>query len=227
MTEMNNPLWLSLIVLRLISGMAAPQSGVMLNQVFAKLDEASKTFHAVDANIQRTYVTPSVNDTEIKFGKMYYVKTGKEPRFKLEFSKPQTEYVLIDKGKLQIYIPKIKQVQEAATAGHEDTVEMVLALGFGQTSQDLRNNFDITLAPDEVVDGQKRTVLDLKPKSSAMFKSMRMWLDEKTWHAVQIKATETTGNYLIVQYSNIKMVPSLPNSRFQLDLPKDVKIIKL
>jgi outer membrane lipoprotein-sorting protein len=226
---MKQSFWVTFLVTLavVVPTFTAPQNSFTLDQVFAKIDEASKTFHAIEANIEQTKVTVIVNDTDIKTGKIYYTKPGKEPRLKLEFTKPQPEFVLLDKGKLQIYVPRIKQVQVASTAGHEDTVEMFLALGFGQTSEDLKKNFDVTLAPDEVVDGQTRTVLDLKPRHSGTFRSVRMWLDQKAWHAVQIKTTETSGDYLVVKYSNIKMSPSLPDSRFQLDLPKDVKIIKL
>src|SRR5215813_11840913 len=126
----------------LTSDFASPQNGFALDQVFAKLDEASKTFRSIEANVEQTKVTVIVNDTDIKSGKIYYTKRGKEPRLKLEFNKPQAELVLIDNGMLQIYVPKIKQVQEASTTGHEDTVEMYLALGFGQTSQELKKSFD-------------------------------------------------------------------------------------
>ena len=227
---MRKLLWPTVMALLILdaSARAMPQS-VTLEQVFARLDEASKTFHAMEADVERTTftITGGLNETETKNGKIYYAKAGKEPRLKLEFSKPQPEFVLIDKGKVQIYQPKIKQVQEASTAGHEDTVEMSLALGFGQTSQDLKKNFEVSLGADEVVDGQKRTVLDLKPRNSGTFRSMRLWLDQKSWHAVQVKAIENTDDYLIMKYTNIKTTASLPNSRFQLDLPKDVKVIKL
>ena len=210
-----------------VSAVAYPQNSLTLDEVFSKIDAVSKTFRLVEAAVEQTKVTVIVNDRDVKSGKIYYTKRGEEPRLKLEFTKPQEEFVLIDKGKLQVYTPKIKQVQEASTAGHQDLVQMFLALGFGQTSQDLKKSFDVALAGDEVVDGQKRTVLDLKPKNSGTFQSVRIWLDQKEWHAVQIKTTEKSGDYLIVKYSNIKMNGSIPDSRFKLDLPKDVKVIKL
>lgn len=206
---------------------AAPQNSFTLDQVFAKLDAVSKSFKSIEANVEQTHVTVIVNDTDVKSGKIYYTKRGTEPRLKLEFNKPQDEFVLIDNGKLQIYTPKIKQVQEASTAGHQDLVQMFLALGFGQTSDDLKKNFTVTLAPDETVDGQNRTVLDLKPKNSSTFQAVRMWLDQKTWTAAQIKTTEKSGDYLVIKYSNVKLNGSVADSRFKLDLPKDVKIIKL
>jgi outer membrane lipoprotein-sorting protein len=205
---------------------ASAQNSFTLDQVFAKLDETSKTFRSIETAVEETKVTVIVNDRDVKSGKMYYTK-GKEPRLKLEITKPQAEFVLVANGKLQIYTPKIKQVQEASIAGKQNLVEMLLALGFGQTSQDLKKNYDITLAPDEAIDGQKTTVLDLKPKDSGTFQAVRMWLDQKEWHAVQLKTTEKSGDYEIFKYTNSKVNSSIPDSRFKLDLPKDVKIIKL
>jgi outer membrane lipoprotein-sorting protein len=54
-----------------------------------------------------------------------------------------------------------------------------------------------------------------------------MWLDQKEWHAVQLKTTEKSGDYEIFKYTSSKVNSSIPDSRFKLDLPKDVKIIKL
>jgi outer membrane lipoprotein-sorting protein len=54
-----------------------------------------------------------------------------------------------------------------------------------------------------------------------------MWLDQKAWVASQIKTVEKTGDYLVIKYSSVKLNNTIPESRFKLDLPKDVKIIKL
>ena len=215
------------VSLSVVPAFPAPQGSIALDQVFAKLDETSKSFKSIEANVDQTHVTVIVDDKDVKSGKIYYTKRMNQPRLKLEFNKPQPEFVLIDNGKLQIYTPKIKQVQEASTAGHQDLVQLFLALGFGQTSEDLKKSFTVSLSPDETVDGQKRTVLDLKPKDSGTFKEVQMWLDQKTWTAVQIKTTEKSGDYLIMKYSNVKLNGVIPETRFKLDLPKDVKIIKL
>ena|SRR5579884_1655282 len=205
------------------------QGSFTLDQVFSKLDDASKSFRSVEANVEQTDYTAIVQVTDKKSGKMFYAKRGGQPRLKLEFNKPQEEFVLVDNGKAQIYTPKIKQVQEASTVGHQDLVQMFLALGFGQTSDDLKKSFDVTVGPDEVVDGKKTVVLDMKPKNSGTFKAIRMWLEPNPngWHAVQIKTTEKTDDTHTIKYSNIKINTSIPDSRFKLDLPKDVKIIRL
>jgi len=111
--------------------------------------------------------------------------------------------------------------------GHKDKVEMFMALGFGQSSQDLKNNFDVRLAGEEVVNGRKTSVLDLKPKNSAMFRSVQMWMDQQKWVAVQIKTTENSGDYMILKFSNIKLNTGIPDSVFELKMPKDVRVIKM
>ena len=104
---------------------------------------------------------------------------------------------------------------------------MFMALGFGQSSQDLKKNFDVSLAGEEAVDGKKTSILELTPKNRAMFKSVRMWMDQQKWVAVQLRVNESTGDYFLLKYSNIKMNPNISDSTFDLKVPKDVKVVKL
>jgi len=137
------------------------------------------------------------------------------------------QYLLIDKGKLQLYTPKLKQVQEASITGHQEKVEMLMSLGFGQSSQDLTSNFDVSLVGDEAVDGKNTSVLELKPKNSAMFKSVRLWMDQQKWVAAQIRTTESSGDFMVVKFSNVKVNSGIPDSVFDLKMPKDVHVIKM
>jgi outer membrane lipoprotein-sorting protein len=227
---MKNMTWLALALILFlpVPRAFAGQSSFTLDQVYTKIDEASKAFKSTEANVQREYTTVIVNETEVKTGKFFYTRRGSEPRVKLELVKPDVQYALIDHGKVQFYSPAIKQVQEAAIGGDRDTVEMYMALGFGQSSADLKANFDVTLGPDEVVGGQKTSVLNLKPKKpSSPFQLIQLWLDQKAWHSTQIKIVEKSKDYLVIKFTNVKMNAGIPDSRFKLDLPKDVKVIKL
>jgi len=218
---------LCLFCLSSASHAASAQGAYTLDQVFAKMDDVAKMFRSTTSDIERTHVTVLVNDKDVSSGKFYYVREGKEPRVRLDLAKPANQQLLIDKGKLQIYTPNLKQVQEATLGEHQDKVEMFMALGFGQSSQDLKRNFSVSLAPDEVVDGKMTTVLELKPKNSAMFKSVQMWMDQQRWISVQIKTTEAGGDYLNLKFSNIKINPKIPDSTFVLRLPSDVRVLKM
>ena len=198
-----------------------------LDQVFAKMDEVQKGFCSTAADIERIHVTVLVNDKDVSSGKFYYARRGQEPRVKLELTKPMTQHLLIDKGKLQLYTPNLKQVQETSIGAYQDKVEMLMALGFGQSSQDLKKNFDVSLAGEETVDGKTTTVLELRPKDTRLFKSVRMWMDQQKWVAVQVRTTENSGDYGIFKFSNIKLNANLPESVFDLKMPKDVHVLKM
>src|SRR5437773_9073707 len=127
----------------LIPPSQAQPDGYTLHQVFAKMDEVQKRFRSAAAEIERTHVTVLVNDKDVSSGKFYYTRRGKEPRVKLELTKPAPQYLLIDKGKLQLYTPNLKQVQEVSISGHQEKVEMFMALGVEQSRQDIKNKFDV------------------------------------------------------------------------------------
>jgi outer membrane lipoprotein-sorting protein len=203
------------------------QGTYKLDQVFAKLDDVAKTFRSTQADIERTHVTVLVNDKDVASGKFYYALRGKEPRVKMELTKPISQFALIDNGRLQLYTPSQKDLKEASLGQHRDLLEMFMALGFGQSSQDLKKNFDVALGGEEAIDGKNTTVLDLKPKQGGI-KSVRLWMDQQKWVAVQLKVTENTNDYFVIKYSNIKLNASIPESTFQLkNIPKDVKPQKL
>jgi len=203
------------------------QGTLSLDQVFAKMDAVAKTFHSVQADLERTHMTVIVNDKDDASGKFYYVREGKEPRVKMELTKPVKQALLIDKGKLQVYMPNVNQVQQASLEGRQDKVETYMSVGFGQSSQDLKKNFDVTLAGEETVDGRKTTVLDLKPKNSAGFKSVKLWIDQQTWITYQQKVTEASNDYFLLKYTNAKVNANIPDSVFKLDMPKNVNVLKL
>jgi outer membrane lipoprotein-sorting protein len=204
----------------------AQQGSYTLDQVFAKMDEAAKTFRSAQSDIERTHVTVFVNDKDVSSGKFYYVKQGNQPRVKMDLMQPAEQHLLIDKGKLQIFQPKLKQVQETSLGEHQDKVEMFMALGFGQTSQDLKKNFTVSLGGEQMIDGKKAILLDLKPNNSSLFKSVQMWMDPQKWVSVQIKTTEASGDYMTLKFSNIRLGANIPDSTFTLKLMKDVKVVK-
>jgi outer membrane lipoprotein-sorting protein len=192
------------------------------------MDEVSRTFRSVETALERTKVTLLVNDKDVASGKLYYMRAGKEPRLKVEIVKPGEQTVLVDKGKVQIFSKKINQLQEASLGNHANSVEQFMALGFGQSSQDLKKNYQVSLGGEEVLDGKKTAMLDLTPKTpGGLIKAVRMWIDEKQGISVQVKATEPSGDYTVFKYSNIKLNSALADSIFELKLPKDVQRSKL
>src|SRR5215475_5497960 len=111
---------LCLLFLLSVASFSRAQTTYTLEQVYAKMDEVAKTFRSAQADIERTHVTIVVNDKDVSSGKFYYVRRGKEPRLRLELTKPAVQQLVIDNGKLQVYQPSLKQVQEALIGEHQD-----------------------------------------------------------------------------------------------------------
>jgi len=217
----------TLFVLFLCSLSPSVIAAATLDQVFAKMDDTAKGFHSVECDFEQTKVTVAVDDKFVQSGKLYYARAGKEPRLKLEIGKPKPQQiVLIDKGKAQRFIPKINEVQEVSLGGgRTNLVEQLMAIGFGQSSADLKKNYTVNAGGEEGIDGQKTAILDLIPKTPvADYKAFRLWVDEQKGVSLQVKVTETSGDYVIYKYTNIKLNGNLPNNRFELNLPKDVHV---
>jgi len=219
----------SLLVFMLLSLQVSAQGTYTLDQVLAKMEENGKNFRSMQANLERTKVTVIVNDKAIDSGVVYFTRRGKDPRIMVEITKPEQQRMLIDEGKALLFFPKLKQVQEYFLGKDQDKAEFLL-IGFGQSNQDIRKVYDTAVIGEENIDGVKTSILELKPKSakaSALFSKIRLWMDQTKWIPIQTQLTEASGDYMIVKFTNIKMNVKIPESAFDLKMPKDVKTIKL
>jgi len=219
------------LALVVAGSMAASAQGntYTLDQVLAKMDEVGKAFLSMQATIERTKVTVIVNDKAIDSGTVYFTRRGKVPRIMLQITRPEQQRMLIDTGKALLYFPKLKQVQEYVLGNNQDKAEFML-IGFGQSKEDIKRVYNSAIVGEERIDGQKTSVLELQPKdpkASAMFTSIRLWMDQQRWIPVQIKTTEAGGDYMVLKFANIKMNQKIPDSAFDLKLPKDVQTIKM
>jgi outer membrane lipoprotein-sorting protein len=197
-------------------------------KVLAALDQAGKKLVDLSADIQQTKVTLVVNDTSTETGKLFLKRTKNNNRTKLEYEKPEKKFLLIDKGKVLIYEPKIKRLQEIDLGKNRNQAEFLLT-GVGQSSSQLTNAYDVRFLKEEVVDGVKTSLLELKPKSSnvsAMFSQIWLWVDPSLGVPVQTRLTESSGDYLTFHLKNIKVNPNLPDKLFRLDVPADAERIK-
>lgn len=62
----------------------------------------------------------------------------------------------------------------------------------------------------------------LTPKSAASLhwvQTIELWIPESSGNAIRQKATLPKGDYHLVEYSDVKVNPALPDSAFELDAP--------
>lgn len=209
------------------TGTLLGQTRVSLDTVLERMEAVGREFRNLEADIERTKVVVIVDDHSTSSGKFYFARSGDTSRIRMTIEKPSRQELLIDKGMLQMYFPRINQVQVADLGENQDKAEF-MAIGFGQSSADLLKYYDVTLAGEESIDGIATSILDLKPKSvdfSAIFSNIRLWIDQERWIPLHTKLAEAGGDYLDVRFSNIRINRRLSNSVFELKLPKDVQRI--
>ena len=88
---------------------------------------------------------------------------------------------------------------------------------------DLGKKYEVTLLPEDKVNGAAAHVLDLKPRTGGgLFSAIRLWVDKAREIPVQTRLTEPTGDHTTIRFDDVVVNQALPSGAFDLKLPKDV-----
>jgi len=224
---------LSSLLVSLLIPFAAPRTqastlSVSLDTLLAKMDEAAAGFRSMNAGVQWVKYTAIVDDRNVEEG-VLRVRKKDDGEFELliEFQKPYPYYLHIDGTKVQIYRPRIATVEIYDVSKSKDALEQALLLGFGARGTFLRENYDIELLGEEQAAGEPTVKIGLVPKEEEMQRKipkLEMWVSKNLWQPVQQKLYERNkGDYRLYTYTNVTINPDLPDSAFELKIPKDVK----
>ena len=209
---------------------ALPKQGsgkVTLEYVLSMMDRSAEDFKSFTAAIEHIKYTAVVKDTSTESGEIW---VRKDSKMRIDFQSPDPRTILRNGDNLYIYTPKINRVEEYNIGKHRALADKYLALGFGTRTENLKKNYEISLAGEEDLDGRKAAVLELIPKSDDLRKQIskiEMWVDESSWLPVQQKFLETgSGDYVISHYTKVMKNLRLGDGKFKPDWPKHSKIEK-
>ncbi|MGB6544208.1 MAG: outer membrane lipoprotein carrier protein LolA [Candidatus Acidiferrales bacterium] len=206
---------------------SAPQQQMTLDAVLRQLDAQSSDFTSLTADIERTKVTVVVDDKSVESGKIYI---RKDEKMRIDMTSPDPRTILRYGDTVDIYTPKINQVDEYNLGKHKEVVDQFTLLGFGTSGADLKKHYDITLQGEDTLDNRKVVMLELTPKSSDVrnqISKVQIWFDESTWLPAQQKFFETgSGDYFTTRYTNVARNIRIPDSRFRPQWPKGVTKVK-
>ncbi len=141
-----------------------------MNAAFARLDKTAQQFKAVTADIQRDVYEAVINDHEKDMGtiKARREKTH-DTRMLIDLTSPDAKTALVDATSVSVYYPKIKTVQVYDIGARRGLVDKFLLLGFGASSADLKEQYDITWAGMEKLGTENTWHLQLILTSRVMF----------------------------------------------------------
>jgi len=198
-----------------------------LDEVFTAMDKTAPQFRGVTGDIQRDVYTAVVDDHSQDSG-VIKVKRDKThgTLMLIEFTSPALKYLAIDGDKASVYTPQTKTVQEVDIK--KGLVDQFLLLGFGASSEDLKEHYDVQLLGTETVDGHPTWHLQLIPKSPDILKNLKkaeLWIGQAHGLPVREKLyTSARGDYQLVTYSHMRLNPPLSDGDLKLKLPKGVTV---
>ncbi len=195
-----------------------------LDEALARMDRNAATFKSVTANVRSVQYTAVIKEEDVSEGTMRMKRSRKDVQFLMEITSPDKKAVSVSGTKVQIYYPKNNTVEEYEfTKGR---LEKYLALGFGASGSELKEDYALKEMGVEQVNEQKALHLELTPKSAQVaqqFPKIEVWLSQATGYPVQEKLHQTGNDYYNIVYSNVAINPALPDSSYKLNIPKGVK----
>ena len=211
---------------------ARAQQNDQLESVLKVMDQTATKFRAAQANFVwrvynstiRDFVPP--DDT----GTIYFRRTGKgDVQMAADIKPPDEKQVVFSEGKIQVYQPKMKEIDVYDATAHKEEFEAFLVLGFGSSGEEIRKSFDLKYVGPETVDGVKTAKLELTPLSEKVknqFPKIDLWIDLQNGISVQQQLLQQGGDYRLAKYSKIQLKQSLPGNAFQLKKAEGAKIVK-
>jgi len=199
-----------------------------LERVLAQMDAAAKSFKTTEASVVWDQYQKVINETETQKGMIYFRREGGEVQMAADFVEPDKKYVIYSGGKVQVYQPKIDQVNEYNPGKNRGDVESFLVLGFGGGGRDLFKSYGLRYLGSETANGVKAEKLELIPKSARWRNNIArilLWIDPAKGISVQQQFFEPDGNYRLAKYSDIQINQPLPENAFKLKTTKRTKVV--
>jgi outer membrane lipoprotein-sorting protein len=218
-----------LVVGWLLAPAAWPQSDAAgLDRVLTQMDAAARNFRTTAASVVWDQYQKVIDETETEKGRIYFRREGGEIQMAADFVEPDSKYVIYSGGKVQVYQPKIDQVNEYNPGKNRSDLESFLVLGFGGSGHDLLKSYDVKFLRSETANGVAAEKLELIPKSARLRNNIArilLWIDPARGVSVQQQFFEPSGDYRLAKYSEIQINQKLPENAFKLKTTGKTKFI--
>jgi outer membrane lipoprotein-sorting protein len=215
-------------LLTIAVALTTPLAAQSLDETFARMDKTAQQLKTVVARIKRDVHTSVINDDSIDSGtiKLKRQKSG-DTRMLIDFTGTDAKTVALEDSKVSVYYPRIKTAQIYDVGDKKQAVEQFLLLGFGASSAELKQAYDVKWVGPENIGGQQTGHLQLNPKSKEMSRQVtgaELWIADGNGLPIEQKIVFTSGDYWLVNYSDIKFNQPLSDEDLKLKIPKDAQI---
>jgi len=223
------PLFPALLAFSLTFSHPAPLPGATLDAVLAKMDANAAAYQGVVGKLKRTQHTAVINEDTVDSGNITIKRIkSKSAMMLMEITEPEKNrrtLAYADK-KITNYLPKINTAQIFDFGKFDAAITQGLLIGFGTSGAELRAAYTMKALGEETIAGAKTTRLELLPKSANMresIKKIELWMDNAGGYPRNVKVHESGGNYWLFVYSDIQLMPNIPDDRVRFKIPANAK----
>jgi outer membrane lipoprotein-sorting protein len=191
-----------------------------LQRALNGMDSVAKDFRTFTAKFSQKKYTAVLKEFDIpETGEFYYSRTKEgSVLMRHEVTSPGKRITTIKGDTGIVFRPDIKEAQMARRDKMQNYVEY-FALGIGQYSSKLREKFKISYAGSDWINKAPCSILIMVPKDPKVgLDSITVWIKESTWTPAQYKFQEPSRDYLLITFSEEKVNPNIPNSKFDQKL---------
>jgi len=209
-------LWAAMALPLFAAKVANPGS---LEEVIKKVQEQQRNTTTLQADFRQEKELALLSKPEVSTGTFVYSKPN---NVLWTYDAPKRVQMLITNGKLTTFYPELNKAETLDVKRFEDRIFKYM--GATGAIDELARYFDFTFTnkPSDAT-----YVLDLKPKTGAVAKRVqriKLWIDKKSYLTSKIEYVEGDGDITRYEFTNIKVNQPLPQGRFVLNLPANVKV---
>jgi len=214
--------------LALFLTVAVPAAAETLSELMARMDRAAASFTGMTASLKQVEHTDILGENETQTGSVRLKRTGKEIVARVDFGAPNERVVGLRKRRVEVFVPKSNTVQIYDVGKFGQQIDQFLLLGFGTSGKDLQKNYTVTVVGPATVGDKKTTHVELIPKSKdalEYFKKAELWIATDSTFPVQEKIHKNAKDYILINYTDVKINAPLTDKELEVKLPAGVKKI--
>jgi outer membrane lipoprotein-sorting protein len=193
------------------------------------MNASSPAFKSAQADFEFETYQKVVDEKELQKGQIFFRRNSKSVDAAFNISSPAPKQVVFKDNKISMYEPRIEQVTVRDVSKNKADVEAFLSLGFGGSGDDLKRDYDVTLAGWETIGGIKAAKLELIPRSEKLrqtYSKIILWIDPEKDVLLKQQFLEASGDYRLAQYSNMKVNAKIPDDAFKLRTSGKTKTVQ-
>jgi outer membrane lipoprotein-sorting protein len=200
---------------------AAPMhaAGVTLDAVIKKVQEQQKKTTTLQANFRQEKELALLSKPEVSTGTFVYSRPN---NVLWQYAAPKKVQMVIAGGVLTTYYADLGKAERVDVKRFEDRIFKYM--GASGAIDELARYFDFTFTDSK---SKPVYVLDLTPKNRAVsrrVRSIKLWIDKTTYLTTKIEYVEGDGDITRYEFSNIRINEPVPQSKFALQLPANVRV---